>query len=96
MKMQNIKEQKELIEAARERVDEIVSAIKNCSQQSYPAFYESEEGYTASTIQFGHSTRTRTINFGGCYANRKSVLFAIQREEDEMNELISKGLGIYV
>jgi len=72
---------KELIEEAKNRVDEIVQKSKNEQPESYLAIYESENGYTVSWIRKRHDTRTNMIAFGAKKLSRSKVLETIAMEE---------------
>lgn len=71
---------RELIAEAKKRVNEIAKLTKNCPAGKYVAIYESEAGYTVSTIQRGWDTRTRMINFGSEPLTRLQVTETILRE----------------
>lgn len=96
--MENVIKFKELIESAKQNVDAIFSQVELAKgTTNYPSYYLNEKGgYTASTIQQNHYLpHGDYIDFGTCQT-KQDVIERIDREESEMDQLISQGLGEYV
>lgn len=70
---------KQLIKEAKERKEEIAKIITKSIPGKYVALYESEKGYTLSTISEGHHTRRNQITF----SDYSKLLFSTPLEQVE-------------
>jgi hypothetical protein len=75
---------KEIIEAAKSQVDEIVKkSHERYHRERYLSFYESENGYTCAWVQDGHVPIGKSIDFGKLSLTKSRALQIIEKEEEE-------------
>jgi hypothetical protein len=70
---------KELIKEAKRRKEEIAKMIQQDNGGNYVAIYESDNGFTLSTIREGHHTRRNQLSF----SDYNNVIFSTPLEQVE-------------